>query len=115
MRWQTVVVAMCVLALGACGSGDDDDSGATSSTATTVTTYGGVPGAAQEIACKQDVRTWQQAADLYGAQHGSKAPSLDAIVAEGDVDGPPGNDHGYVIGYDAATGTITATGACTAP
>ena len=117
MRIRVAVLIGVLVLLVACG-GDDSGGGSPTTTAaesTTVSTFGGTPGAAQRVACEQDVRTFQQASDMYAASHGSLAPSIDALIADGGVSGPPSSDHGYVIAYDAATGHVSATGACTVP
>jgi hypothetical protein len=106
----------CALA-AACGGGGGSDtkSSTTTSEAATVTTYGGVPGAAQRVACENDVRQLQQLSDYYKTLKGHPAPSLQTFVDDGSIDHVPTNDHGYVIGYDATTGHVSATGACTSP
>jgi ABC-type glycerol-3-phosphate transport system substrate-binding protein len=113
MRGAAVVLVAGVVALGACG-GDGSPTVATTTTSeasTTVATFGGTPGAAQELACSQSVQTIQQASDLYTATHGAPAPSMDQLP----IERPPTNNPGYVITYDAATGRVSATGACTIP
>ena len=113
---RLLFVAIAALLVGACGGGGGSDTKATSTTtseATTVVTYGGVPGAAQRVACESDVRQLQQLSDYYKTLHGQPAPSLQTFVDDGSIDHVPTNDHGYVIAYDAATGKVGATGACT--
>ena len=115
---RVVAIAVAVPLLGACGGGGSSKEHAKSTAtthATTVTTYGGVPGAAQRLACTNDARQLQQLSDYYKALHGQPAPSLQTFVDDGSIDHVPSNDHGYVIRYDAANGKITATGACTFP
>src|SRR4051812_11486245 len=100
--------------LAGCGGDDPSTVATTTSTtapSTTVETFGGTPGVAQELACKQSVQTLQQASDLYAASHGAPAPSIEQLP----VDTPPSSNPGYVIAYDAATGHVSATGACTVP
>lgn len=113
--------AIALVALAACGSSGSaprrstSTSTAAAAAATTVTTFGGAPGAAQAVACRQDARLVQQASDLYAAQHDGPAPSVDALVAAGVLGAAPSTDHGYLIRYDAATGHVSAQGACTIP
>jgi hypothetical protein len=117
VRARAVAVVVAALLLGACGG--DGGANATLSTAqkasTTVTTFGGIPGAAQSVACAQDARTLQQASDLYLASHDGPAASIDALVAAGEIGSAPSNTHGYVISYDPTTGKVSAAGACTLP
>ena len=103
------------IAVAACGGGDDSPTVATTTSttapSTTVETFGGVPGAAQEIACKQSVQTLQQASDFYTASHGAPAPSVDQLP----VDQSSSVNAGYTITYDPKTGHVGATGACAVP
>jgi hypothetical protein len=119
VRVAAALALGAALLLGACGGGGDDHSASTTTAvtvgSTTVTTFGGIPGSAQSLACSQDARTVQQAADLYTGLHGSPAPSIDVLVADGGLEQAPATDHGYVIAYDPQTGAVTATGACTYP
>jgi len=111
-----LLVGSLTVALGACGSGDDSPTVATTTSttapSTTVETFGGVPGAAQEIACKQSVQTLQQASDLYTASHGEPASSVDQLPVD---QSSPSVNAGYTITYDPKTGHVGATGACTIP
>ena len=102
---------------GACGGGGSATHAHSSPTtkAATVTTFGGIPGAAQRLACANDARQLQQVSDYYKALHGQPAPSLRTFVEDGSIDHVPTNDHGYVITYDAATGKVMAAGACMVP
>jgi hypothetical protein len=112
---RIVAIAVGLIALTGCGG----DGGSTSKTSTTgsttvspVVTYGGIVGKASKDACLLDVRGVQQASDAYAATHDRPAPSIDALVTAGILHAPPETGHGYVIGYDPATGKVTATGAC---
>jgi hypothetical protein len=114
-RGRIVVFAVAVaVVVVSCGGGGESGSSTTTG-ATTVTTFGGVPGAAQRLSCENDARQLQQLSDYYKALHGEPAPSLQTFVDDGAIDAVPTNDHGYVIEYDAATGRVSASGACTFP
>jgi hypothetical protein len=116
MPIRRIAVAVVAFVLVGCGGGDDESSTPTTRRpSTTVTTYGGIPGVAQGRSCEQDVRTLQQVSDFYKASHGAPAPSLQTFVDDGTIESLPGNDHGYVISYDASTGKVSAAGACTYP
>ena len=78
-------------------------------------TYGGLVGDASAAACAADLMAVQQASNIYTATHGNPAPSMDAIVADGHLPSPPSGGNGYVIAYDAATGRVSASGACSTP
>lgn len=109
------LLVIAAVALGACGGSDSGGSATTTTTtaaqSTTVSTFGGTPGAAQRVACQQSVQTLQQASDFYVASHGSPAPSIDQLP----VENVPDVNSGYTITYDATTGHVSATGACTVP
>ena len=111
-----VITALAVVA-GACGGGSSGTkvTSTTAAPATTVTTLGGSPGAGAAAACQEDVRTVQQASDLYEGRHGTKAPSIDALVADGILQQAPSRSAGYVVSYDPRTGHASASGACTVP
>jgi hypothetical protein len=111
---RAAVVAVLLVCLAACGSGGKSDSTTTTTEpqSTTVSTFGGTPGAAQRVACQQSVQTLQQASDFYVAEHGGPAASIDDLAVEQNQ---PSVNAGYTITYDAATGHIGATGACTIP
>jgi len=114
MRAASSLLLVTCLAVAACGGGGKSDSTTTTSAAapTTVSTFGGVPGAAQRVACQQSVQTLQQASDLYAAEHGAPARTIDDLAVEQNQ---PNVNAGYTITYDAATGHVGATGACTIP
>ncbi|MEA3055728.1 MAG: hypothetical protein QOD30_1160 [Actinomycetota bacterium] len=112
MRIRIVLLVGIVL-LSACGGGGKSESATTTTEpqSTTVSTFGGTPGAAQRVACQQSVQTLQQASDFYAASHGAPAPSIDQLP----VESKPSVNAGYTITYDATTGHVGATGACTVP
>lgn len=113
MRGAAVLIFAGGVALGACG-GNGSSTVATTTTSeasTTVATFGGTPGAAQSLACTQSVQTIQQASDFYVASHGTPAASMDQLP----IEQPGASNPGYVITYDAATGHVSASGACTVP
>ena len=112
MRAVAVLLVAGAVTLGACG-GDDDASTTTTTEpqSTTVSTFGGTPGAAQQVACQQSVQTLQQASDFYATSHGAPAASIDELPVENH----PNVNAGYTITYDAKTGHVGATGACTIP
>jgi general secretion pathway protein G len=78
----------------------------------------------QAEACKTDYKNVETASEAYFAKHQSDAnpyatgigvqndTSATTLVGAGYLKEPPGNN-GYTIGYDAATGKVTASGACT--
>jgi hypothetical protein len=109
-------------AIGACGSGPKAPvppqtraTAAPSPTLATPTTFGGLPGKASKQACLADADTVQQASDTYRVLHGQPAVSIDALVRDGVLRTAPSTTHGYVIGYQPATGEVTAAGVCTIP
>ena len=111
-----VAVVVLVLVIAACGGSNGTKTTSTSvATSTTPPTFGGVPGAAQAVACRTNVSALQQASDLYKAAHGSPAPSLDALMKESGITRTPSPNDGYQLAYAAATGHVSASGACTVP
>ena len=112
-----VAVVAAIVSAAACGGSADHSSSDTTAKppSTTVVTFGGVPGVAQRIACQSDAQQFQRLSDYYKTLHGQPAPGLQTFVDDGAIDHVPTNDHGYVIEYDAATGRVTAKGACTFP
>lgn len=115
MFTRPAVALIAVLVVTACGGGDDAPSSDTRSDSTTITTFGGIAGGAQSLACARDARALEKAADLYTALHGEPAPSIETLVADGMLEEVPANNHGYVLTYDGATGKVSAAGACTYP
>ena len=111
---RAAAVAALVTCLAACGGGGKSDSVTTTTDpqSTTVSTFGGTPGAAQRVACQQSVQTLQQASDFYASTHGAPAASIDQLPVEQNQ---PSVNAGYTITYDATTGHVGATGACTIP
>jgi len=107
-----MLVVAC-LAVAGCGggSGKSETTTTTEPQSTTVSTFGGVPGEAQRVACQQSVQTLQQASDFYATSHGAPAASIDDLPVENH----PNVNAGYTITYDAKTGHVGATGACTIP
>jgi hypothetical protein len=114
---RTVAIVATLFVLSGCGSGGGGATATSSTTSasTTPTTFGGIPGTAQALACAQDARTLQQASAFYLAANGAAAASIDALVAAGAIKAAPSSTHGYVITYDPRSGKVTATGACTYP
>jgi hypothetical protein len=110
---RAAAVAVVVASLAACGGGGgkSETTTTTEPKSTTVSTFGGTPGAAQRIACQQSVQTLQQASDFYATSHGAPAASIDQLP----VESTPSVNAGYTITYDATTGRVGATGACTVP
>jgi hypothetical protein len=116
MRVARSLLLVACLSVVACGGGDGGGTkeSATTTTepqSTTVSTFGGTPGAAQRVACQQSVQTLQQASDFYASAHGAPAASIDQLP----VESTPSVNAGYTITYDAGTGHVGATGACTVP
>jgi len=112
---RAAAALIAVVVAGACGGGDDGPSSEKRADSTTITTFGGIAGGAQSLACAQDARALEKAADLYAALHGEPAPSIEALVADGMLEEVPANNHGYVLTYDGTTGKVSAAGACTYP
>jgi hypothetical protein len=79
------------------------------------TTFGGIAGKAEKVACLSDAQLVQQASDLYATTHGHPAASMAELVATGNLRIAPSDTHGYVIAYDPATGKVSASGACSFP
>ncbi len=77
---------------------------------------GGITDRGNASACKSDAKNVEVASEAFYAQ--AKPPayaaSIDALVTAKLLREAPGND-GYVIGYNNATGAVTASGACTIP
>ena len=113
MRAAPSLVLVACLSVAACGGGGVSKSTTTTTApaSTTVSTFGGTPGAAQRVACEQSVQTLQQASDFYATSHGAPAASIDQLPVENH----PNVNAGYTITYDAKTGHVGATGACTIP
>jgi hypothetical protein len=115
VRAASILLLVTCLTAAGCGGGGGKGDSATTTTApasTTVSTFGGTPGAAQRVGCQQSVQTLQQASDFYVAEHGAPAPSIDELAVEQNQ---PSVNAGYTITYDATTGHVGATGACTIP
>ena len=113
MRATSSLLLVACLSVAACGGGGKSESTTTTVPAsTTVSTFGGTPGAAQRVACQQSVQTLQQASDFYITSNGSPAASIDDLPVQHT---PPDVNAGYTITYDAKTGHVGATGACTIP
>jgi hypothetical protein len=86
-----------------------------SSVPATPTTFGGIFGKASKQACLADFDTVRTASDEYRLLHGHPALSIGALIQDGDLRAAPSTNHGYVIGYQPTTGTVTAVGVCTVP
>ena len=130
----TMVVASLVMSLVACGPGATGGGSTPAAASTTAaaagstgpsrpaatggssppTTYGGIVGSAARQACQADVRVVTDASAAFTARHGEPAPSLQALVADGELRELPATGSGYAISYDARTGAVSAAGACTA-
>jgi len=66
------------------------------------------------VACKADKKNVEIASEAYYAKNNSTwAASIAALVTAGYLKEAPSTTNGYTISYDAATGAVTATGACT--
>jgi hypothetical protein len=85
----------------------------TSGPSSVPTTFGGIAGKAEKVACLSDAQLVQQASDLFATTHGHPAASMAELVAAGNLRETPSDTHGYVITYDRATGKVTASGVCT--
>ena len=79
----------------------------------------GVTDKGNAAACKADYKAVQVASEAYYAKNGSYATAIGpastatTLMGGGFLRTAPQADKGYTITYAAATGAVSATGACT--
>jgi prepilin-type N-terminal cleavage/methylation domain-containing protein len=81
---------------------------------------GGITDRGNASACKSDAKNVEVASEAYFAKTGNFATAMDdaghtatTLVGAKLLREQPATDNGYTITYTAATGKVTASGACT--
>jgi len=74
---------------------------------------GGITDRGNASACKSDAKNVEVASEAYYAKNKAWAADMAALVSDGLLREVPSTTNGYTISYAAATGKVTATGACT--
>jgi prepilin-type N-terminal cleavage/methylation domain-containing protein len=80
-----------------------------------VFSVGGINDTSKASACKSDAKNVEIASEAFYTQQTphAYAASMDALVTAKFLREVPSTTNGYTISYSAATGAVTATGACT--
>jgi general secretion pathway protein G len=80
-----------------------------------VFSVGGINDTSKASACKSDAKNVEIASEAFYTQQTphAYAATIGDLVNAKLLREPPSTTNGYTIGYNAATGAVTATGACT--
>jgi prepilin-type N-terminal cleavage/methylation domain-containing protein len=81
---------------------------------------GGITDRGNASACKSDIKSVEVASEAYFAKNGAYATAIDnathgpkTLVGAGLLREVPPTNNGYTISYNAKSGAVSATGACT--